>query len=61
MNYEKGALKHSTIVWENINYHIQQNEYYIWTLKRKQKNYSQIKLQRVRASRGTLSSYLSNS
>ena len=44
MNYEKGALQHSTIVWENIKYHIQQNEYYIWNLKRKSKNYFQMKL-----------------
>ena len=39
-------------------YYIQQNEYYIRILKRKHKNYFQIKLQSVSASRWTLSSYI---
>ena len=52
----KGSFKAFNNSLGKHKYYIQQNEYYIWILKRKHKNYFQMKLQSVRAQRGTLSS-----
>ena len=61
-NYKYELRKWSFKAFENSlgkhKYYIQQNEYYIMILKRKYKNYFQIKLRSVSASRWTLSSYI---